>query len=656
MESLKGNSLLVSDILFDGLNNDKNRKHKIIISLTTYPARIDTVHIVLKQMLRQTLKPDRILLWLCDEQFPNKELPDWVELYKHAGIEFCFCPVNLKPHTKYYYTIKENPNALVITVDDDIFYDEYLVEKLYNSYMQFPNAISAMRTHKIVFDRNDHICSYLRWKYECSDQIAQPSMKLFATGVGGVLYPPNSLHPEVFNLTGIKNTCLYNDDLWLKVMSLLQGTPVVLVECCKQLRYIPGTQECEETLSLSNNIGRRNDLILTNILQHYNEYYGKDDTVEKRIQTMYQTVDDRFVGFSDFFEKKGIKKKAIYTTITEDYDFPKLPRFINDDWDYICFTNNLQLNSDFWKIVPMEESELDSVKKSMCYKILPHKYMNGYDCSLWINSDFVVLNDVNEIIVNYSQGGAVLCFNEYTKDCIYDEMLSFISMKKSDSNILIKQIKKYIESGYPRHNGLADTCILYREHNDPRVIQVMEDWWYEYEVQNYSILDKYSFNYACWKNSFKYDTYISYFDKSEYFSKVSYISDIEGLRLALVWMQVGLTEPMYCEKTVDLKNGRFNISYSVKELENIKAAYRLFFWPPVGTICLEFEHKMVCFSNGNSENLEVVNGNYEEVRGNTMIFNIKDHINEPIIEFSLLGLNVSAVVSFVLSGIIKIII
>ena len=68
-------------------------------------------------------------------------------------------------------------------------------------------------------------------------------------------------------------------------------------------------------------------------------------------------------------------KIAIYTAFTGDYDTLKQPEFIDENCDYICFTDNPDLESDLWTIIQMEESVLDNNRKAKQYKLLPHKYL-----------------------------------------------------------------------------------------------------------------------------------------------------------------------------------------------------------------------------------------------------------------------------------------
>ena len=46
---------------------------ELIVSLTSYPARIDTVNQTIETLLNQSLCPDKVILWLAPEKFPNRE-------------------------------------------------------------------------------------------------------------------------------------------------------------------------------------------------------------------------------------------------------------------------------------------------------------------------------------------------------------------------------------------------------------------------------------------------------------------------------------------------------------------------------------------------------------------------------------------------------
>ena len=49
------------------------QKSQLIVSLTSYPARIHMIHNVIESLINQTYNADKIILWLNPESFPSKE-------------------------------------------------------------------------------------------------------------------------------------------------------------------------------------------------------------------------------------------------------------------------------------------------------------------------------------------------------------------------------------------------------------------------------------------------------------------------------------------------------------------------------------------------------------------------------------------------------
>ncbi|WP_019230337.1 hypothetical protein [Sedimentibacter sp. B4] len=247
------------------LNIDK----KIIVSLTTFPKRIDTVWITLESLLRQSIKPDKMILWLAKSEFADglNSLPASLMNLIDRGLEIRFCE-NLKPHKKYYYSMKEFPDDIVITVDDDVLYPPDLIKDLILLHLKFPKCICCTRGHLITIDNQNNIQLYSKWiKNPSVEEI--PSKFICPTGVGGVLYPPKSLHPEVFNKDNIIRLSLNADDLWLKVMSLMKGTEIV-----KSHKYDYEFFSISKThysaLSKTNVVQNHNDVQLNAILEEYN--------------------------------------------------------------------------------------------------------------------------------------------------------------------------------------------------------------------------------------------------------------------------------------------------------------------------------------------------------------------------------------------------
>ena len=194
-----------------------------IVSLTSFPKRIHTVWVTIASLMNQTVKPKKIILWLSKEQFFNKKIPKSLEKLKKRGLEINFCD-DIRPHKKYFYTMKEFPNDVVITADDDIFYPENHIETLLLESEKYPNCVVCRWSHEILLDKYGRFIPYNNWPNESK---REPSFALLPVGCNGVLYPARALSGEVFNKDRLIELALYTDDLWLKCMELLNNTKAV---------------------------------------------------------------------------------------------------------------------------------------------------------------------------------------------------------------------------------------------------------------------------------------------------------------------------------------------------------------------------------------------------------------------------------------------
>lgn len=237
----------------------------IIISIASYKKRLSTLPLCLETIICQTVKPNKILLFL-DKKY--EELPPQILTLQEKGLKIFFVPEDLKPHNKYFYAMQQYPDDIIITLDDDVLYPNYLVEKLVDSYCKNPYAVSAGRVHKMSFDSYGNILPYRCWMKEAKIYNL-PQMDLFANGVGGILYPPHCMDKQLFNKDKIKQLCLYGDDIWLKAMQILKGTPVVLISQNQQ-HPIPINGTETDGLFVINKLQGRNDIYIKNVFNEYN--------------------------------------------------------------------------------------------------------------------------------------------------------------------------------------------------------------------------------------------------------------------------------------------------------------------------------------------------------------------------------------------------
>ena len=254
-------------------------KKKYIISLTSFPARINIVHLAIESLISQTYKADKIVLWLSKEEFPNREkdLPSELLELRKKGLEIDWCN-DIKSYKKLIPALKKYPNDVIITADDDLIYDKKWLEYLINSYKKNPAVINAHRCHRINYINNKFCIS---WEYFKSKKA---NFNYFCTTGGGIVYPPNSFNKEVFNEKIFMRLCPTNDDLWFWAMVVLNNKKIKVIENnISDLNYINGTQE--NCLWQYNEDNTNNQL--ENVLEHYPQIVTKlskkNDNVKLKI-------------------------------------------------------------------------------------------------------------------------------------------------------------------------------------------------------------------------------------------------------------------------------------------------------------------------------------------------------------------------------------
>ena len=118
---------------------------QIIVSLTSWKKRIQNVPMVIQSILTGTKPPDKIVLNLSTDEFllKDKELPTYLLMLKETNkIEINWVKENTKAFKKIIPTMKLYPESIIISIDDDIIYPEFFVEKMVSKYNETGNIIT----------------------------------------------------------------------------------------------------------------------------------------------------------------------------------------------------------------------------------------------------------------------------------------------------------------------------------------------------------------------------------------------------------------------------------------------------------------------------------------------------------------------------------
>lgn len=248
-----------------------NKSKKVIISLTSWKDRFVFLPEVLDSLLKQKFKADKIILWLAkeDEKFITQDILS----YKKSGIEIRRTE-NILSFKKLIPALKEFPNDILITVDDDMVYPSDTIMNLYHSYLQKPDSIHANRCRKIKLNNKGHFSPYNESKIiKTSKELT--GYDLIFNGVGGVLYPGlNCFSEEVLNNDSFMSLTPNQDDLWFWFMAINKGTKIIKIKNSlhkTSLYTIKGTEFSSLWSNINNDSSESsaNDQALKKLIEKY---------------------------------------------------------------------------------------------------------------------------------------------------------------------------------------------------------------------------------------------------------------------------------------------------------------------------------------------------------------------------------------------------
>lgn len=204
-------------------------------------------------------------------------------------------------------------------------------------------------------------------------------------------------------------------------------------------------------------------------------------------------------------------KIVVYTCITDGYDYLKeIPEKLVSDprFEFVCFTDDPNLKSKTWKIRPIPSlfSRLSKVKQQRLTKIRPDLIFPEFSESLWIDGSIKIIGDLNQFIDSCDLGkSSFWSLKHPMRNCIYDEELECLRLRKDVQEKTRPQITRYLNEGYPRNNGLIESRVIFRSHHNDLCSKTMLLW--ATEVLGGSHRDQLSFNYCSWKTGLEYMTF-----------------------------------------------------------------------------------------------------------------------------------------------------
>jgi hypothetical protein len=192
----------------------------LVVSLTSYPPRFPTLHLTLMTLLSQQVLPDRVVLYVFDED--HASLPRDVLALAGDLLDIRRVPTDIRSYKKLVPALGDFPQAFIATADDDVRYRSTWLGELVSAHDPAVREVIGRRAHRIRTDASGMILPYRDWEQRVESTIrADPSILL--TGVGGILYPPGVLSPMATDESSFMRLCPSADDVWFYFMARLTG-------------------------------------------------------------------------------------------------------------------------------------------------------------------------------------------------------------------------------------------------------------------------------------------------------------------------------------------------------------------------------------------------------------------------------------------------
>ncbi|MBB4866127.1 hypothetical protein HNP46_005032 [Pseudomonas nitritireducens] len=210
-----------------------------VVSLTSYSTRLRKVHVTLESIAAGRLLPSRLILWV-DEEKTLADLPAPLRRLQARGLEVKRCN-NYGPHKKYFpYVQGERIGAPLVTADDDVLYPGDWLAGLQAAHRQTPEQVVCYMAKQVGIE-GGVIQPYHGWTTQLDKA---PSVRNFAIGVSGVLYP--AALQQVLKREGeaFVQVTPRADDIWLHWQALRSGVKVRQIsDSDEHFLSVPGTQD-----------------------------------------------------------------------------------------------------------------------------------------------------------------------------------------------------------------------------------------------------------------------------------------------------------------------------------------------------------------------------------------------------------------------------
>ena len=174
-------------------------KVNFVVSIASYPKRDPLLPAVFQALSNQTVSPQKWILVLSIEDYPNG-LPKHLIKLEKRGLEILWVEDNPYAVKKLVPVMEKYPYLGIVTLDDDMIYHPSLLSGLISQANQQECIIGYVG--KELVQKKGNLRMYYREPWLASKE-TNPE-QVYLIGWGGIFYPPLSLDRRVVNLEAIQ--------------------------------------------------------------------------------------------------------------------------------------------------------------------------------------------------------------------------------------------------------------------------------------------------------------------------------------------------------------------------------------------------------------------------------------------------------------------
>jgi hypothetical protein len=246
----------------------------IYVSLTSIFKNQKQLLETLISITKQTCLPNKIFLYLSEEpyildtgfinkQITNLELVNFLNQNKNL-IKTTWVK-NEGPYRKLLPLLRQkwNEDCIIITIDDDTFYDNKLIENMVKDYNNHKCVISYFGFTPVFIQKTGRIEDF---NSKARGPLIKKHIYNFPFGKGGILYKPQFFHKTknlFFNKNFYMKICDKQDDLWLYILRVKNN-----VECfLDNKRYMVKDNSNNGLYNVFNEKNNNNTVVFKKIIE-----------------------------------------------------------------------------------------------------------------------------------------------------------------------------------------------------------------------------------------------------------------------------------------------------------------------------------------------------------------------------------------------------